>query len=89
MFSTIVSDAVKVALLKGLIILKVHGGFMTRRKFEFERTSEGPRVRTDETKEWKLRVDLVRIEDYYPDPTGAGLYEIHRVERDLHESNLN
>lgn len=84
-FSTVISDGVKVALLKNLIILKVHGGFMTRRKFEFERTEEGPQVRADEAREWKLRIDLVRIEDYYPDPTGAGMYEIHRVERDFHE----
>jgi hypothetical protein len=86
MFSNVVSDAVKVALLKSLMIFKVHGGMMTRRKFEFERSdTEGPRVKSNETKEWHLRVDLVRIEDYYPDPTGAGLYEIHRVERDYHE----
>lgn len=85
-FSTVISDGVKVALLKNLIILKVHGGFMTRRKFEFERSKDGePRVKSNESREWKLRIDLVRLEDYYPDPTGAGLYEIHRVERDIHE----
>jgi hypothetical protein len=27
----------------------------------------------------------VKFEDYYPDPTGAGMYEIHDVERDLHD----
>jgi hypothetical protein len=85
-FSTVVSDGVKVALLKRLFILKVHGGFMTRKKFEFERGEDGaPKVRDDTTREWHLRMDLVRLEDYYPDPTGAGLYEIHRVERDYHE----
>lgn len=85
-FSTVISDGVKVALLKNLIILKVHGGTMIRRKFEFERTQDGePQVKSDDSKEWKLRIDLVRLEDYYPDPTGAGLYEIHRVERDFHE----
>src|SRR3989304_1425491 len=85
-FATVISDAVKVALLKSLIILKVHGGFSTRRKFAFEQDAEGnPSVKSKEAKEWKLRIDLVRVEDYYPDPTGAGLYEIHRVERDLHE----
>ena len=39
----------------------------------------------EEDEVWKLRVDLVQPEDYFPDPTGAGLYEIHSVERDLHE----
>lgn len=32
-----------------------------------------------------LCVDLVNPEDYYPDPTGRGLYKIHRVYRDLYE----
>lgn len=34
---------------------------------------------------WRLLIDLIRPEDYYPDPTGRRLYEIHRVERDLFE----
>lgn len=81
-FPTVVSDAVKQALLKSLIIWKIHGGTTRQRKFQFER---GIGMREMEQDTWKLRVDLVRFEDYYPDPTGAGLYEIHRVERDLHE----
>ena len=32
---------------------------------------------------WRPRIDIVPTEDYYPDPTGRGLYDIHRVERDL------
>lgn len=85
-FSTHVSDGVKQALLKSLLIFKVHGGLMTRRKFDFERDMEGEaHVRVNEVDEWHLRIDLVRVEDYYPDPSGNGLYEIHRVERDFHE----
>lgn len=38
-----------------------------------------------EGKVWRLVVELVRPEDYYPDPTGRGLYEIHRTRKDLHE----
>ena len=81
--TTVVSDAVKQALLKSLFIIKTHGSLRTKRTFNFER-GEGT-LATEEAEEWQLRVDLVRFEDYYPDPTGAGLYEIHRVERDLHE----
>lgn len=48
-----------------------------------------PRETTSLTKKerpvWRLMIDLIRPEDYYPDPTGKKLYEIHRVERDLHE----
>lgn len=85
----IISDGVKQALLESLMIFKVHGGMMTRRtpKFlpEARITKEDAELAFEEEKVWRLRIDLVRCEDYYPDPSGNGLYEIHRVERDLHE----
>lgn len=86
-FPTVVSDGVKQALHKALIILKVHGSYTKTRKFKFERGQSigDETLKVDEVDQWKLRYDLVRFEDYYPDPTGNGLYEIHRVERDLHE----
>ena len=34
---------------------------------------------------WHIVIDLINPEDFYEDPTGRGLYRIHRVERDLHE----
>lgn len=78
---TVVSDATKQCLHKNLFIFKVHGGEMVRREFTFDDVEEEPNVK--EISEWHLRIDLVRPEDYYPDPTGNGMYEIHRVERDL------
>ena len=39
----------------------------------------------DERMSWELRISLVRPEDYYPDPTGRGLYEIQDVNIDLWE----
>jgi hypothetical protein len=88
-FHTVLSDAVKMGLLESLIILKVHGGMMPRRKPIFKpasrATKEDEELEFEEEKVWRLRIDIVRPEDYYPDPTGNGLYEIHRVERDLHE----
>lgn len=92
----ILGDAAKNGLLESLMILKVHGGMTKRRRLvmepgELEVSDTGeispgePEATFEEEDEWRLRVDLVRPEDYYPDPTGAGLYEIHRVERDLHE----
>lgn len=94
--STILSDGTKVGLLESLMIFKVHGGIATKRRFDVEPgdvelTESGavirgvPKLKTDEIEEWRLRVDLIRPEDYYPDPTGNNLYEIHRCERDLHE----
>lgn len=37
------------------------------------------------TQSWRLIVELIPPEDYYPDPTGACLYEVHSVEKDLWE----
>jgi len=81
-FPTIMSDAVKQALHKSLVILKVHGGDMTKRQFTYQ---NGEQLKVEDFDEWHLRIDVVRVEDYYPDPTGNGLYEIHRVERDFHQ----
>jgi len=92
----VIADAVKMGLLESLMIVKVHGGMTYTRSYGYERGEplvppEGGEperedvLQMEETQEWKLRIDLIRPEDYYPDPTGNGLYEIHRVERDLHE----
>lgn len=32
---------------------------------------------------WRPTLNIVNPEDYYPDPTGAGLYELHRYEMDF------
>jgi len=92
----VIADCVKNGLLESLMIVKVHGGMMATRRYNYERGQmetppEGGQpeqihtLQMEEAKEWKLRIDMIRSEDYYPDPTGNGLYEIHRVEKDLHE----
>lgn len=87
--TTVISDGVKVALLESLMILKVHGGMLPIRRPKFAPGSRIAKTDSellwDEDEAWRLRIDVVRPEDYYPDPSGNGLYEIHRVERDLHE----
>jgi hypothetical protein len=91
---TVLSNASKVGLLESTIILKVHGRQVTERRFfvergepafnieteEFEPPSES--LGTQEFSSWRLLVDLIAAEDFYQDPSGAGLYEIHRVEVD-------
>lgn len=94
-FSTVLSDAVKNGLHESLMIFKVHGGMRKTRKFVAERgnielTDGQPKrgqdtLKIEEDSEWRLRIDLIRPEDYYPDPTGNGLFEIHELEKDLHE----
>jgi hypothetical protein len=89
-FSTLLTDAIKVGALESLIVLKVHGQQgKDRRKvvdtLEGAMAPEGSEGASFvDLDNWKLRIDLVRPEDYYPDPTGRGLYEIHRTEQDIH-----
>ena len=39
----------------------------------------------EEGRIWRLCVELIRDEDHFPDPEGAGLFEIQRTYLDLHE----
>lgn len=92
-----VSDGVKLALLESLITFKIHGYRVPETRFFAERgtkfmQSGDDRVLVKDHKlirktlsPWRLAIDLIRAEDYYPDPTGRKLYEIHHVERDLHD----
>ena len=69
-----VSDALKCACLESLFLLKIGVRLDDREK----ESGIDPKL--------QLTVDLVRNEDYGPDPTGRGLYVVHSVERDLHEA---
>jgi|TARA_Y100000310_G_scaffold220119_1_gene221589 hypothetical protein len=93
-FQTLLTDGIKVGALESLCILKIHGNMQTDRKFVVEQGDQiiGPdgiieqddsKLVAVDVKNWKLRVDLVQPENYLPDPTGAGLYEIHSTERDI------
>ena len=96
-FALRVSDGVKLALMEAVLTFKIHGYRVPQRQFYSERgtklmRSGGQRILVandklvrKELKPWRLAIDLIRAEDYYPDPTGRGLYEIHHVERDLHD----
>jgi len=96
-FPLVLSDGVKKGLLESLITLKIHGRKRTERQFfaergiEFVSVGEEGQIRANETKSlktreiqpWRLIIDLISAEDYFPDPTDRNLYEIHTVERDL------
>lgn len=85
--SALMANAVKQGLFESLIVLKVHGYRCKEREFVVERGDAVAGIEDELVPKdydyWRLRIDLVATEDYYPDPTGRGLYEIHRVERDL------
>lgn len=92
-FAVTLSDGVKMAGLESVMTFKVYGRRVEERQFVAEsgisivdgeiRVKEN--LKTRNVKPWKLAIDLVRAEDYFPDPTGRNLYEIHCVERDLHD----
>jgi hypothetical protein len=80
-FEVQLSEGIKVGALEALMIFKVHGNFVNSTRYEA--TEDEVEPRRSEVNHWKLRVDLIPPEHYFPDPTGAGLYEIHSCERDL------
>lgn len=94
---TILSDGVKLALFESMIITKTHGELCHQRRMYVEpgevltdpetgAEQQGEeRIATKDLWPWKLRVDLIRPDNYFPDPSGRGLYEIHETERDLYE----
>lgn len=96
-FPLVLADAVKVGLLEALPILKVHGRVHDERIFVAERgrpifnAATGqterpePELKQIEFPRWRLQIDVVDPNTYFPDPSGRNLYEIHEVERDLHE----
>ncbi len=84
-----VGDAVKLGMLGGLIIAKVGGKYVNKPKFVVEQKLKNGKyyknlIKKNE-KVWQLEIKLIRQEDYYPDPTGRGLYEMEDSYVDLHD----
>lgn len=89
-FGTVIEDSIKMGLIGSLMIAKVHGEYVDRSTVETKNEMDGDgKVRNNlfrKTKKvWRLKIDLVRQEDWFPDPTGDGLYDIQQVEMDLHQ----
>lgn len=84
-----VGDATKLGLLGSLMIAKVTGKIVTKPTFRIEEelkaTSFVRKLIKRDDKIWQLQIDLVRQEDYFPDPTGRGLYEFQDIETDFFE----
>ncbi len=84
-----IGDAVKLGMLGGLIIAKVTGKYVNKPKFVAKKTLKNGKyfntLEKMEDKAWQLDIQLIRQEDYYPDPTGRGLYEMQDSYMDLHE----
>jgi len=84
-----VNDATKLGLIGSLIIAKVEVKYTNKPKFVAETKMKDGKyykqlVKKDD-KACGLSIKLVRHEDYYPDPTGRGLYEMEDIYMDYHD----
>lgn len=83
-FATLMGDGIKIALLKSLLIVKVYG-IPEMKKEYYVGKGNSKKLKYREFQVYKLHIDLINPDEFYPDPTGRNLYCIHRVEKDLHE----
>lgn len=71
-FYTVVGDAIKLGLLGSLMIAKVHGRWVKKPHYYTTEKFEGDRFKKQlmraDKKQWELRIDLIRQEDYDVDP---------------------
>lgn len=83
-----IPDAIKLALLGSLMIVKIHGGYYNKRKFFVQPDDQDHNVKRlykADKSSWRLKLSLVRQEDWYPDPTGENLYEMEVIELDWYQ----
>lgn len=84
-----VGDLIKLGMLGGLMIVRVGGKYVNKPKYvvetEVKKGKYFKKLIKKDMKSWQLDIQLIRQEDYYPDPTGRGLYEVCDFWLDLHE----
>jgi hypothetical protein len=82
-FVSFVSDSIKTGSLASLMIAKVHGKNTSSPRFFTQSVMSGEKIKKKiykaEKDVWELFIELIRPEDFYPDPTGAGLYECQTI----------
>lgn len=84
-FFDFIQDSIKSGLLGSLMVAKVGGKYVQKPTFFTKPTQDGLELKRRNSEVWQLDIGLVRQRDYFPDPTGQGLYELQRIEMDLHE----
>lgn len=84
-----IGESVKLGLIGSMMIAKIHGRYVPRPKFKVKYEMKNLKFQKKlikiEDKAWELKIDLIRQEDYFPDPTGRGLYEMHETYMDYYE----
>jgi hypothetical protein len=89
-FPNFFNDTLKFGALGSLMVVKVGGKYVKRSTFEARENfneigSKKSNLIRKEKEVWQLDLNLIRQEDYYPDPTADGLYEIQSIEMDWFE----
>ena len=88
-FSQMVHDSLKLGQLGSLMIVKVHGKrvptprYFVKEEFDSANKKIKKQLMLDEKDIWQLNFSLIRHEDFYPDPTGRGLYIGQQIEMDI------
>lgn len=84
-----VGNSLETALLASLVVSKTHGCMKSKPKFVSKKKGRGTKlkrwVEKIENKSWEAKFTVVRAENFYPDPSGSGLYEIEDSWVDFHE----
>lgn len=81
----VIPDAAKLALLGSLMIFKVHPEKDILPSYFVDHSDGSPRLKKRSRDVFRIKTELLRQEDYYPDPTGRGLYEMQEMEIDWHD----
>lgn len=84
-----VGNSIESALLSSLVISKTYGAMKAKPRFVARRKGRGKSlkrwVEKIDDKTWEMQFRIVRAENFYPDPSGAGLYEIEDAWPDFFE----
>lgn len=84
-----VGNSIQSALLGALAVTKTYGCMKPKPRFIARKKGRGKSLKRwiekIEDKTWEMRFEVIRQENYYPDPTGKGLYQIEDMWVDYHE----
>lgn len=84
-----VGNSIQSALLGALSISKTYGVMKPKPRFVARKSGRGKSykkwVEKIDEKTWEIKFEVVRQENYYPDPTGKKLYEIEEMWVDYYE----
>ncbi|NJM93624.1 MAG: hypothetical protein HC842_02240 [Cytophagales bacterium] len=87
----VISDLIQLGLLGSLMVAKVRGHYVdkpnytTNIVYNKETASSDTVLIKQSQKKWQLKVDTIRQEQFYPDPTGRWLFIVEELEMDYHE----